>query len=245
MKLNISIVCIAVCVFLWLAHYAQCSISCVRAFLGQESSRNLVLVDQKSDLPLETFFDTANWIISTDTMPVSIVIHPKSAIVITTSVAEIRISSVNFEKRRVYVVLNDFCPSSDVIWNVFSEFNENMRSKVVVIVRATRNLWNFYRFIKQGVAKKGGESVEMFAECDDADGNRKVTLLKNPADSRRRCPLVIAVTNFEPFTYYDKSRGFYKGIDYSLVENIAKQLKVDVKFVPADVDSIKCVFLKF
>lgn len=244
MKLKISIVC----VFLWLAQRAMCSLSCIRTFLGQENTRNLVLVDQRSDLPLKAFLDTTDWSVTipTDTMSAIIETHPKSDVGITTSVAYIRNSSIILAKRRVYVVLNDFCLSSDVIWNVFSKFNENMRSEVVVIARATRNLWHFYQFTKLGCAKMDEESVEMFAECNDADGFRKVTLLKNRTDSDgRRCSLVVAATNFEPFTYYDEPRGFFKGIDYSLVTNIAKQLKIDVKFVPADADSIKCVFFGF
>lgn len=51
-------------------------------------------------------------------------------------------------------------------------------------------------------------------------------------------PLLIAARQREPFTYYDDDRGFYKGIDYMIVQTIAERLQLNVKFVRIENDSV-------
>lgn len=47
-------------------------------------------------------------------------------------------------------------------------------------------------------------------------------------------PLKVGSINWEPFMYYDKSMGFYKGIDYFLTKTIAEYLNISITFVSYD-----------
>lgn len=106
--------------------------------------------------------------------------------------------------------------------------------------------WRFYQFVMSGCSKNDAGSVAAFAECDEKNeknNNGHLTHLTNRTNIiGEKCPLTVAATKFEPFTYYDESKGYHKGIDYFLVKNIAKQLHIDVNFIQADANSIKCVF---
>lgn len=170
--------------------------------------------------------------------------YPASDVIITSSVAAFSNSTINFTARRVYVALSDNHPALDGITLVFSKFEEPVRSNVIVIAKIGNALWHFYRFIEFGCTKKSAESVVNFAECDEMESENLKYLKTSTKFNGKKCPIIVAATTFEPFTYYDDSRGFYKGIEYSLVKTIARQLQIDVKFIPADVNSIKCVYRK-
>lgn len=245
MKLEFSIAFTTLSVFWLIDKGALCSLSCVRTFLLEKRVKNLALVDQKSDLPLAAFYDTAEWTIITSTdenLALDTTNTIASDVVITTSAAYIRDSSIGLTKGHVCVVLNDEHPSIHAIWSVFSKFKASIRNDVVIIATMGKNLWRFYRFVKSDCSENGRGSVEVVADCDENERNGMMLHFENNTKlDGKKCPLVVAATNFEPYTYYNQSRGFYKGIDYFLIENIAKQLQIGVTFIRTDADSTKCV----
>lgn len=240
MKLKISII---FCAFLWFES-AKCSLSCVGTFLREKNIKHLTLVDQRSDLPLKTLFDSTDWsVIVSQHGTLLEDSHPESdVIIITTSMATFRNSTINLKMGRVCMILNDERPSID---GIFLKFKANMRNNVIVIAKIAMNRWHFHRFNEFGCSENSAKSVEVFAECDESDSSENLTYFSNHTKlNGKKCPLTVAATKYEPFTYYDESKGFYKGIDYFLVKAIAQQLQIDVNFIRADVNSMAlvCVF---
>lgn len=247
MRSRISIVFIIFCAFLLWFGSARDYLSCVRIFFREKNIKNLALVDQSNDLPLEAFFESTDWAgtISTDSNET-----PRTSdVIITTSVAKFSISTIDWAMGRVYVILSDVHPSINTIWGVFCKFKENRRNNVIVIAKmaTVANVWHFHRMIEFDCTKNSVKSLQVFAECTESEGigNQRHSLI-NKKLTEKKCSLTVTATIFEPFTYYDKFKGFYKGIDYFLIKTIAQKLQIDVNFVRADANlqSIKCVVFR-
>lgn len=245
MKLRISIVIFYV--FLWFQDSTQCSLSCVRTFLRENNVKQMILVDQRSDLSLSALFDTMDWSVTVFANRTSALfdVPPGFDVIITTSVAHIRVSSNSLKKRRVYVILNDMHPSIDAILSIFLEFTENVRRSVIVIARVARDQWRFYRFNEFDCTNNGAVSVDAFAECNVEESfGYLIQSTKYTNLDGMTCPLLAVATKCKPLTYYDESRGLFKGADYYLVENIAKRLQMDVNFVQDELNPAKSVLCK-
>lgn len=249
MKLKISIIFVTFCAFWWIGESTQSPLSCVRKhFLREKRVKHLVLIDQNSDLRLAPLFDTTDWSITIPLSKTPDEGQPQSDVIITTSSKHFnvfgRLEQFISAKRRIHVILNDEQPSIDTVRSIFLKFRENVRSNVNVIAEIAANLWQFYRLTEPNCSKS--VEVEAFAGCHGSESDGNLTYSLNHTTSRgKKCPLIVAATKFEPFTYYDESRGFHQGIDYVLVKNIAAKLQIDVNFVGADVNTVECVFGKF
>lgn len=216
------------------------SLSCACTFFRHENVKHFVLIDEKSDIKLDPLFDTLDW-----TITIAIALdqrHHASNVIIITSAANFNTSTIYLTTERVYVILNDDHQSIDGIGEIFSKFNKSVRRNVIVIGQTGNDLWHFYRFIDFDCTAKNANFVEDFVECVGSGSEVNLTNLPSRTSfNEKMCPLTIAATKFEPFTFYDESRGFYKGIDYSLVETIAQRLQFEVNFIEADVKSMKLV----
>lgn len=55
-------------------------------------------------------------------------------------------------------------------------------------------------------------------------------LPKIPKDLHQ-CELVVAASFYEPYTFYDKQRGFYDGVEIHLVQMISRALNMKIKYL--------------
>lgn len=246
MKLKVTVVLFVIWSLLWIG--ANCSLSCARIFFLLEGKvKRLILIDQRSDLALEPLFDTSDWSITilknTNTISAQET-HPGTDIIITTSVATFSRTPIELTTGRAHVILSDERPTIDAVSLVYSKFDKTLRSNVIIIAKVGKAMWHFYRFYGFDCTINSAGSVVAFAECDKNE-SRNLTYSRMPTKIvATKCPVIIAAMEFQPFTYFDESRRFYKGIDYFLVKNIAQKLRIDVNIVRADANSTKCVFRK-
>lgn len=244
MKLNNPVVLVIFCALPWIRPH--CSLSCARTFLLQrEKVKRLVLIDQRSDLPLAPLFDTTDWsiTISKDTNAgFARETYPEFDVIITTSVATFSNSTINLMEGRVYVILSDEHPTIDAVSLALSKFEKTARSNVIIIAKIDKPMWHFYRFTNFDCTKNSAESVVAFAECDENQSGNITFLKMTTKINGKKCPIIVAAMESQPFICYDESGRLYKGIDYFLVKNIAQQLQIDLSVIRADINSTKCVF---
>lgn len=150
-----------------------------------------------------------------------------------TGIAKTDLEPVHMTTARIYILLVDEQQSIDIINGIFAKFNEHLRNNVVIIAHGMTNcsVWQFYHFIDNIYCTKNDTIfVEAFAECVESGNPGILTDLTNHVKSdEKKCPLIVAATEFQPFTYYDELTGFYKGIEY---------LHLNVNFKLADENSI-------
>lgn len=70
--------------------------------------------------------------------------------------------------------------------------------------------------------------------CANAVGNRIIDPTPNKM-IKENCQLKVGSIHSPPYTFYDEKKGFYKGIEYYMIETIAKKLNRDIvyKFINA------------
>lgn len=225
----------------------QFSFSCARKFFQEEEVATFVVVDSTqaghNDSPIDSFFrsmDTENdWSITVVSnifraMDVQKNEISKSVILFVSSPTHIGpvFANIQMTNTRIFVVLTNAHPSRESIRSVFRKFGTPMQSHVIVMERMGDNFWKFYKYVDDRCPFNGIKSVVMVADCNDSASGANIRHFSNGLQVKEKsCPLIVATNQFEPFTYYDDVKGFYNGIDYSIVKTISERLQLVVKFV--------------
>lgn len=121
-----------------------------------------------------------------------------------------------------------------------SEFNEAIRilmnyfeskTNIITLRKNKENsfIWKMLKFIRQNCSWTSFEAVT-FEECS-ISGNISDIEYKSIKDAEsKECSIYVSGINQNPYTYYDRIKGFYKGIDYHLVRFIAHRLNKPLEF---------------
>lgn len=219
------------------------SISCVRKFFKEKKITNVVVVDLTKSghdkVLIDSFFrltDTEyNWSVNvvsniSSVVNVRTIDIPKNVILFASTPADLgplHATGHSANPPRIYIILTT-PPLRDSVRSVFEKFGSSTQScNVVVIGRASDSIWTFYRFVDDKCIANGSKSVITIAECNDSAIGAYIRHFSR----KRPCPLVVATNQFEPFTYYDKVKGFHNGIDYLIVKTIAVNLRLNTNFI--------------
>lgn len=241
MKQSVFDIFMFLSVLLRFSKYGKCSLSCLRTFLREEDVSHLIFIDRKSDSHLAPLFESMDWFVTTMniTSGLANTCHEHN-ILIAPSIVDITkayFETIHLPNKRTYIVLSKEELSINTIRSIFSKLSESMQTDVIVVkpIAKVGDVWQLFRFIDHCNARNDMKFVATIFQCNASENNENFTYLTNHA--RKRCSLTVAAAKFEPLTYYDESRGFYKGVDYYFVKIIAEYLRYDVNFVIADENS--------
>lgn len=228
----------------------QWSFSAARKFFQSERITNVVVVVSprtgSNEFPMESFFRSSDtnygWsitVISNITSAVNVRVDGivKNMVLFVSSSGDIDPSNkwAQLENTRFFIFHSN--SSIDLVQPIFARFDSKMQSQVVVFQRTDNNFWKFFKFVGDRCSLNAIKSLVVVAECSDTEKSGATAncrhLSKGLERREKSCPLIVTTKQFEPFTYYDDVKGFYNGIDYSIVKTISERLRLQVKFVRA------------
>lgn len=92
--------------------------------------------------------------------------------------------------------------------------------------------WRMFAPLHQNCQQTSNHRLIGFCQFNGSD----IDMLNSPYfEKKQTCALNILVTEYEPFTYFDRKKGFHKGIEISLVNTIAQKLNVKVNYIFHDI----------
>lgn len=119
-------------------------------------------------------------------------------------------------------------------------FNKMPIYKNIVVIRIKRNK-NRGILSQATIYDNGFYSRKIVNEVviDECKYNEQRANVTHFTATKKLPELNVLASAFEPYTFHDKNKDIYKGIDYYLVETIAKELAIKVNYIPA-MDCLQC-----
>lgn len=142
------------------------------------------------------------------------------------------VQAVSADAAHLHVVCARRLPDEQIS-NMFEILSRSFRGNVNALMAHDVDKWKWY---SHGSFGGQCDSSVMLAKaefhwkcnrCVRVDESHHVDLSKA---SNERCLLRVGSIHLPPYTYYDEKRGFHKGIEYFMIETIAKKLNHDVVY---------------
>lgn len=173
-----------------------------------------------------------------DTLDVENINSDSNLIMFISSPSEITddvVKKLKYSHTKIHIIFWDvvtapsylFQPKIERIFNMFpvEEFS-------YVIIFGRRNskyaTWRIFTAADQNCHQTINHRLIGFCQFNGSHSDQLNDLGLN---KRKNCTFNVLATEYEPFTYFDREKGFHTGIDISLVNVIAEKLGVKVNFI--------------